>query len=371
LTFKTSNFELVSCFEIRISDLRIEILNLRFSPVLLVIAIAAAQSRADDAPTLHRYTFTENHMAVPWKIVLYAADETDANHAAQAAYARIEQLNHILSDYDSDSELSRLSATSPSPKPLPVSDDLWCVLDFARGLSEQSDGAFDITVGPLTKLWRRARRTGEMPRADLLATARQATDYRALKLDPATHTAQLMKPNMRLDAGGIGMGYAVDEAFKVLKHEGITSALIDASGDIGLSDPPPHEPGWRIGIEPPSGEGPPSRYVLLSNYAITTSGDAFQAVEIDGQRYSHIIDPRTGLGVTGHSSVTIIAPDCITADSYTKPICVLGPEAGFKIIEATPGAAAFVEREVASPDGNRTVDVQESKRFHQFLTTPE
>src|SRR5262249_30127933 len=151
---------------------------------------------------------------------------------------------------------------------------------------------------------------------------------------------------MRLDAGGIGMGYGVDEAFKVLRREGIASALIDASGDIGVSNPPPGKPSWRIGIEPPSGEGPVSRYVLLSNYAITTSGDAFQFVEIDGKRYSHIIDPRTGLGVTGHSSVTVIAPTCIVADSYTKPICVLGPEVGFKIIEDTPGAAAFVEREV-------------------------
>ncbi len=136
---------------------------------------------------------------------------------------------------------------------------------------------------------------------------------------------------MRLDAGGIGMGYGVDEAFKILKKEGITSALIDASGDIGVSDPPPGTPGWRIGIEPPSGDGPPSRYVVLSNYAITTSGDAFQAVEIDGKRFSHVIDPRTGLGVIGHSSVTVIAPDCITADSYTKPICVLAPTLASKL----------------------------------------
>ena len=108
-----------------------------------------------------------------------------------------------------------------------------------------------------------------------------------------------MKPHMRLDAGGIGMGYGVDEAMKVLKREGIASALIDASGDIGVSDAPPGERGWRIAIEPPSGEGKASQFVLLANYAITTSGDAFQALEIGGKRYSHIVDPRTGLGITG------------------------------------------------------------------------
>ena len=322
---------------------------------------------AQESKPSARFTFSEIHMGAPWKIVLYARDETTANHAAQAAYARIEQLNRVLSDYDPDSELSRLGATSPSAEPAPVSDDLWRVLEFAQALSRKSDGAFDITVGPLTKLWRRARRLKEMPAPDLLAAAREATDYKSLELDSATHTAKLLKPNMRLDAGGIGMGYGVDEALKVLKRHGIANALIDASGDIGVSDSPPGQRGWRIGIEPPSGEGPPSRYVLLSNHAISTSGDAFQAVEIDGKRYSHIIDPRTGLGVTGRSSVTVIAPDCTTADSYTKPICVLGPEAGFKIIEATPGAAAFVERETDGADGAKTIEALQTNRFEQFL----
>jgi thiamine biosynthesis lipoprotein len=248
------------------------------------------------------------------------------------------------------------------------------VLEFSQRLSEKSTGAFDITIGPLTKLWRRARREKEFPREDLLAIACEATDYRALRLDRNARTAQLMKPNMRLDAGGIGMGYGVDEAFKVLKREGITSALIDASGDIGVSDAPPGEHGWRIGIESPSGEGPPTRYVLLKNYAITTSGDAFQAVELNGKRYSHVIDPRTGLGVIGRAAVTVIAPDCTTADSYTKPICVLGPDKGFKLIEATPGAAAFVMRQIDGQDvgGDLNVpakfEICETSRFKSFVT---
>jgi FAD:protein FMN transferase len=336
---------------------------------LLMRQLTSAAEPAGNS--LRRFTFSENHMGAAWNMVLYAADETTANRAAQAAYARIEELNRVLSDYDADSELCRLSATSPSPQPVPVSDDLFRVLSSAQSLSEKSDGAFDITVGPLSKLWRQARRTKEMPSAEAIAAAREATGYQSLRLEAAKHTAQLLKPNMRLDCGGIGMGYGVDEAFKVLKRSGITSALIDASGDIAVSDAPPGKPGWRIGIEPPSGEGPVSRYVQLSNYAITTSGDAFQFVEINGQRYSHIIDPRTGLGVTGHSSVTVIAPDCITADSYTKPICVAGPEAGFKIIEATPGAAAFVEREVEAVDGSKKTEALQTSRFAQFLAPAE
>ena len=336
---------------------------------LLVGRPILAADGASDAPA--RYSFSEIHMGCQWKIVLYAGDETVANRAARAAYERVEELNHVLSDYDAESELSRLSDTAPSREPVHVSEDLWKVLEFSQRLSEASHGAFDITVGPLVKLWRRARRTKNMPRADLLAEAREATDYRALKLDSTTHSAQLIKPHMRLDAGGIGMGYAVDEALAVFKREGIASALVDASGDIGVSDAPPGERGWRIAIEPPAGTGDASRFVTLKNYAITTSGDAFQAVEIDGKRYSHIVDPRTGLGVTGRSAITVIAPNCITADSYTKPICVLGAETGFKLIEGTPGAAAFVEREVDSPDGGSKIESLESKRFHEFVSVDE
>ena len=318
----------------------------------------------DDASFQNRWTFTEVHMGAPWKIVLYSADEKAANEAAKAAFARIEELNKILSDYDSESELCKLSATAPSPEPIHVSNDLWRVLELSRQLSEKSDGAFDITIGPLTKLWRRARREREFPKIELVEAARQATDFRALLLNSQRHTAQLMKPNMRLDAGGIGMGYGVDEALKLLKAKGIESALIDASGDIGVSNAPPGRRGWRIGIEPPKGEGPPSRFVELTNAAITTSGDAFQAIELNGNRYSHVIDPRTGLGVIGRAAVTVIAPDCTTADSYTKPICVLGPEKGFKLIETIPGAAALVMRQ--SDEAEPSMETLETANFKSF-----
>jgi thiamine biosynthesis lipoprotein len=344
--------------------------------IVAIVGLLLTSAIADEPQlsTAQRFTFSEIHMGAPWKIVLYAPNEAVANRAAGAAYARIEELNRILSDYDPASELSRLSATSPSPAPIHISHDLWRVLEFSQRLSEKSGGAFDITIGPLTKLWRHARREKEFPREDFLTVARESTDYRSLRLDPKPQTAQLMKPNMRLDAGGIGMGYGVDEALKVLRRAGIPSALIDASGDIGVSEAPPGERGWRIGIEPPSGEGPPTRYVLLENYAITTSGDAFQAVELNGKRSSHVIDPRTGLGVIGRAAVTVIAPDCTTADSYTKPICVLGPEEGFKLIEATPGAAAFVMRQIdgqgigGDPNAPAKFEIYETSRFKSFVT---
>ncbi len=181
---------------------------------------------------------------------------------------------------------------------------------------------------------------------------------------PSEQTATLTQPGMRLDLGGIGAGYAVDEALAVLREHGITRAMVNASGDIGVSDPPPGAAGWKIGIAPlEKPDGPPSRYLLLANAAVTTSGDAFQYVEIDGQRYSHIVDPKTGLGLTDRMSVTVVARDCITADSYATAVCVLGPQLGLKLIEDTPGAAALMVQNL-----NGQLQTSESSRLKKFVT---
>jgi thiamine biosynthesis lipoprotein len=316
-----------------------------------------------DAP-LSRYAYSQVQMGMTFELTLYAAEDEAANRAAAAAFQRVARLNVILSDYDPESELSRLSATAGSGQAVKLSEPLWFVLSRAQELSQRSDGAFDITVGPIVRLWRRARRQKELPDPQLLAAARSAVGYEHLKLDPHERTAMLTREGMRLDAGGIGAGYAVDEVLAVLREHGISRAMVNASGDIGVSDPPPNAAGWKIGIAPlDKPDGPPSRYLLLANAAVTTSGDAFQAVEIGGQRYSHIVDPKTGLGLTDPMSVTVVARDCITADSYATAVCVLGPERGLKLIEATPGAAALIVRRV-----NGQLKTQESLSFKLFMT---
>lgn len=283
-------------------------------------------------------------MGSPVKITLYSATEPTANRAVDDAYRRIAELDQILSDYKPDSELSQLSATAGAGRSVPVSDDLWAVLERAQQLAEKTDGAFDVTVGPYVRLWRRARRNKEFPSAERLAEARAAVGYKKLRLDPEKHTARLLVPSMRLDLGGIATGYAVDEAMKRLKEHGIDRALIDASGDILVSEPPPGASGWKVGIAPLDAAGPPSRYVSLRNMSVTTSGDAFQHVVLDGRRYSHIVGPATGLGLTDQSTVIVIAADCITADSLATAASVLGPESGIKFIEATPHAAIYFVR---------------------------
>lgn len=291
---------------------------------------------------LERFEASQLHMGTKFTIVLYAPTKELANQGFEAAFGRIAALDSALSDYDPQSELSRLSQAAPTPQGVGVSDDLWTVLQAAQQLSSETDGAFDVTVGPLTKLWRRAHRQGRLPAKTRLTAAQAATGYASLVMDAKRRTVALRKSNMRLDLGGIAKGYAVDQALEELKRLGIDRALVNASGDMSASGPPPGKPGWVVGVAPLKPSAPPSVFGCLANQSIATSGDAFQFVEIDGQRYSHIVDPRTGLGLTQRSSVSILAANGTDADAIASAVSVLGPEAGLKFVEQRPGIEAMI-----------------------------
>ena len=315
------------------------------------LSISAGQERESQATsqlglqTSHRFTFSEAHMGTMFRIVLYAPDATTAEKASRAAFDRIAALDNTMSDYKPDSELMRLSRGAGGP-PAKVSEDLFQVLAAAQELAARSGGAFDVTVGPLVRLWRRARRRHELPDADRLAQALALVGYRNLLLDPRHRTAQLLKPAMLLDLGGIAKGYAADEALSVLKRDGITSALVAAAGDIVCSRPPTGRESWRIEIAAPvastTSADKRTRYLSLRDAAVSTSGDAEQHLDVSGQHYSHIINPATGMALTGRRSVTVVAPRGITADSYAVAVCVLGPKRGLELIDSTNGMAALI-----------------------------
>lgn len=284
-------------------------------------------------------------MGTEFRIVLYAPDEAFASLAARAAFDRIAELDGILSDYAAGSELNRLSAGSGQGAAVTVSDDLWRVLERSLALSRESGGAFDITVGPIVRLWRRATSQRELPKPRRLETALEATGHEHVVLDPEKQSVLLERPGMRLDVGGIAKGYAAAEALAVLKKLGISRALVDAGGDMALGAPPPGRAGWRIALAPFEGEARETdRYVELRDCGVATSGDTYRYVEIDGIRYSHIVDPRTGFGLTTHSSITVIAPDATTADALASALSVMEPARGLELIEQRPGVRALVRR---------------------------
>ncbi len=339
-------------------------LSIAVSWLLALIAPGpACEQEPGAAGRLSRFEFEETHMASPFHIVLYSTDDASARHASRAAYDRIAMLNAILSDYDPESELSRLAGTAGGG-PVLVSADLFEVLRRSKEIYERSGGAFDVTIAPVGRLWRRARRDHKLPDPARLAEARPLVGSDKMLLDPKARTVELKKKGMKLDVGGIAKGYAAQAALDVLKKAGITRALVGGAGDIVVGDPPPDGTGWKVAIAPlEPGKGGPTRVLLLANAAVSTAGDAERFVVIDGHRYSHIINPSTGVGVEDRASVTVVAPDGATADALETTVYVMGPERGLKLVDQTPGAAAIFVR--LTPEGIKTF---ESSRFKQVPT---
>ena len=307
------------------------------------IAATGSVIAADPADKLTRHEFASRHMGTTFRIVLYAADRPKAEVAAKAAFARVAELDRVMSDYNPDSELMRLCiANDADPgKPRKVSNDLMDVLQTSRQLSEKSGGAFDATIGPLSQIWRLVRRTQRMPDAEELAAAKTKVGWRKLVLDRDAGTVTLKLAEMRLDLGGIAKGYAADAATKVLAEHGLKHTLVAAAGDIRVTDPPPGKVGWLVEIAP-LGEGMPARNVTLTNAAVSTSGDLVQSVEIAGVRYSHVLDPTTGLGLTGYRSVTVVAPTATQTDGLSTAASILPPEKALEFVGEVSGASLYM-----------------------------
>jgi thiamine biosynthesis lipoprotein len=324
------------------------------SSAVSAVAFVSLFVVAPIGPALERYEYAQPHMGAEVRIVLYAPTAAAAADASQAAFARIAQLDDELSDYRESSELMRLSRQAGG-EPVKVSGDLFRVLRASQQLFHRSSGAFDATVGPLSVIWRRARRLAEMPDPVRLADARRLVGSDKLDLDDDRRTVRLAAPGMRLDLGGIAKGFAADEAAAVLRKRGIGAALVAACGDIVVTGAPAGADGWRIAVASLDGaDRPPARYITLHHAAVSTSGDAEQFVTSGGVRYSHIIDPRTGWATAGHSSVTIVAPDGTTSDGLATAVVVLGWEKGLRLVDSTPGAAGLVME--AGADGIRTYE---------------
>ncbi len=290
---------------------------------------ACAVAQAED---LRRFDFEAPLMATTFRISLYAASKNSAENSADAAFRRIAALNAVYSDYEPNSELMQLCNTGPD-KPFEASGELLSLILRGSEIARDTDGAFDLTAGNLTRLWRRSRRMGALPPEDRLRQALLATDWRAVAVDVPEKTVTLKKPGMLLDLGGIAKGRAADEALRILKKHGIERALVTAGGDMAVGAPPPGDDAWAVKLRvstPPETEERLDT-VRVKNCGVSTSGDLYQFVEIGGVRYSHIVSPKTGLGLRARIACTVIAQDCTTSDALATAMCVMGEEKGGEV----------------------------------------
>ncbi len=283
-------------------------MRILFSIFFLVLVIGASAQ-------MQRYHFTQPKMGSPFHLIFYANDNVIAQQKAAAAFALIDSLNHIFSDYDSTSELSRLNATAGKDSFIKISSYLYDMIIKSKVAARESKGSFDITMGPLSRLWRKARREKTFPAKEEVAAAKALTGIDKIVIDEKHQKVKLLQRGMQLDPGGIGKGYIAQEVVNYLKQEGIKQVLADAGGDIVCGDAPPGKGGWTIAVNVPGEKNKlMPKTIILQNKAVATSGDVYQYLEHEGKRYAHIIDPRTGYGVTFQRNVTVVAPDGALAD---------------------------------------------------------
>lgn len=259
-----------------------------------------------------RYEFTEVHMGMPVRVVVYAGTDSVARSAARAAFRRIAELDDTFSDYRAQSEARRLGDRAGAW--VAVSPAMFEVLAKSVKISRMTDGAFDVTAAPVVKLWRAARQSGVLPPDRAIDSARSLVGWRRIALDSARRRIRLA-PGTTLDFGGIAKGYIIGQALKVI---GNRPAMIEAGGDIVTGDPPPGTAGWSIDLG--------DRVETFSRAAISTSGPAAQFVVISGKRYSHVVDPRTGWALSSSLQAIAIGTDAAMTDAAATAVGVLGPE---------------------------------------------
>lgn len=260
-------------------------------------------------------------MGVQARLVIYAPDSERARAGAERAFQLLHDLDRCLSHWSEESELSLLVARADEGL-VGVSPVLFDVVRRALAWSEATGGAFDPTLAPLVALWRESVRTKRLPDEAALERARALTGRGRVRLDAATGSVGL-EPGTRLDLGGIGKGYACDRALARLADAGLSHSLVELGGDLALGAAPPGRAGWLVA----AGCAEPRRRLELTHCGVATSGDSVQYVVIDGVRYSHLIDPSTGLGVTGPTCATVVAPDAATADALASAACLIDVEA--------------------------------------------
>ncbi len=308
-----------------------------------------------------RFSFTQPKMGSPFNLVFYTTDSANAALLAKQAFQLVDSLNVIFSDYLPTSELNRLSATAGKDSFVKVSPLLFQIISESKDAWRKSYGTYDITIGPLSWLWRKARKEKRFPTATEIKEAKAKTGFEKVIIDTITKRIKLLQPYMQLDLGGIAKGFSAQQVINFLQLKGVQVALADAGGDIVCSNPPPNTNGWRIGVNIPEQETELlDKRIRLANKAVATSGDVYQYTVHNGKKYSHIIDPRTGYGVTFQRNVTIIANDGGLAD-WLATACSILPIKKAKRLVSSFGAELLITQLK-----KQKIKIYTSKEFNKY-----
>jgi thiamine biosynthesis lipoprotein len=279
---------------------------------------------------------SRNAMGTVFSIYLYAKDGTQAGALFEAAFEEIERLEETLSNYRETSELSRINRLA-ARQAVTTDPEVFALLHACLAYSQRTNGAFDITVGPLMRAWGFFRDQGRYPADEELGRARESVGWQHVHLDPATRAVRFDTAGVELDLGAVGKGYAVDCVVKLLRESGVKAALIDAgSSTLHALDGPPGKSGWRVHIPKPGDRGQTASTVTLSNQSLSTSGSYEKFFQLEGARYCHVMDPREGVPVKGVLQTTLIAGDSTTTDALSNAMFVMGPEAGNRLLATVP-----------------------------------
>lgn len=292
-----------------------------------------------------RFVYSEIHLGVEVRVTGYAPDDSTARSAARAAFAEVARLDSMMSDYRASSDVAAIARAAPGWAV--VGPETMAVITVALRVAARSRGAFDPTIGPLVALWRESRTTGRLPSSEAIRAAKALTGWRAVEVDPERRAIRLRHSGMRLDLGGVAKGYIIQSALGVLASHGVASAMIEAGGDLAVSAAPPGATGWRIDLAT-SDENLRRQAGALTNAAVATSGTGEQFVEIAGRRYAHLINPRTGLGLTDRVTTTVIGADAALVDAVATAASVLGSRRGPDLIRRLPSVAGSVDSGPAS-----------------------
>ena len=284
---------------------------------LLWFLLAGCQSWPSNKPT----TRLQPHLGTFVTITVYAKPEK-TQAAINAAFDEFRAVDALLSIHRDDSALARANAGEIANK------ELQAIILQSLAIARDTDGTFDPTIRPLTKLWGFIKKEGyRLPRESELRKALRLVDYR--KVDIQNDRFVFHTQGMSIDSGGFGKGYAVDRAIAALQRQGIANAMVKAGGDLRVIGLPPGQPHWAVFIEDPKKKGQRVE-VQLKSGALSTSGTYENFFEVDGQRYGHLLDPRTGQPVQGLAACTLTAPTCLESDAYATAACILGFEKSVK-----------------------------------------